>query len=337
VGIANAGDGSGRLFVLVRSGAIRVVQGGQLLDAPFLDITDKVGSGNSEQGLLGMAFHPNYHQNGLFYIYYTDVNGSVVIARYHVSGDPNRGDPGSEQVLLRISKQFPNHNGGAIAFGPDGYLYLGVGDGGSEGDPDNNGQSIQTLFGKLLRIDVDHGSPYSIPPDNPFVKGGGRPEIWAYGLRNPWRFSFDMQTHALYIADVGQDTYEEINYLPAGAPGGTNFGWRYREGMHPYQGTVPPGLKLTDPVYEYTHAQGGCAVIGGYVYRGKDLPAWKGVYLFGDYCSGLIWGLTRQANGAWTGQVLFQTGFAITSFGVDEQGEIYLTDERSGLYKLVPQ
>ncbi|HEY3345939.1 MAG TPA: PQQ-dependent sugar dehydrogenase, partial [Anaerolineaceae bacterium] len=337
VGIANAGDGSGRLFILLRSGTIQVLKAGQVLNTPFLDITNRVNSSGSEQGLLGIAFHPQYQQNGFFYINYTDLNGDTVIARYHVSGSADQADPSSEQVVLRVQQPYPNHNGGSLVFGPDGYLYLGLGDGGSQGDPQNNGQSTQTLLGKLLRIDVDHGSPYTIPADNPFAKGGGRPEIWAYGLRNPWRFSFDALTHDLYIGDVGQDTYEEIDFLPAGAPGGTNFGWRFREGMHPYNGQPPAGVILTDPVFEYTHAQGGCSITGGFVYRGQALLAWQGVYLFGDYCSGLVWGLVRQADGVWNGQVLFQTGSAITSFGVDEQDEIYLADQRGGIYQLAPR
>ncbi len=338
VGIANAGDGSGRLFVLVRSGVIRVIRGGQLLDAPFLDITHKVGSRGSEQGLLGIAFHPKYSQTGFFYVNYTDLNGDTVIARFHADPGADQADPASEQVLIQVRQPFPNHNGGGMAFGPDGYLYLGLGDGGSQGDPQNNGQSTQVLLGKLLRIDVDHGSPYAIPPDNPpWAKGGGLPEVWAYGLRNPWRFSFDATTHDLYIADVGQDTYEEIDFLPAGSPGGANFGWRYKEGMHQYGDPVPAGVNVIDPVYEYTHQEGGCSVTGGYVYRGKALPAWQGVYIFADYCTGYVWGLARGADGAWTGQILFQTGLAITSFGVDEQGELYLADQRSGLYELVPR
>ncbi|HEX9013101.1 MAG TPA: PQQ-dependent sugar dehydrogenase [Anaerolineaceae bacterium] len=333
VGIDHAADGSGRLFVLVRSGVIRVIQHGQLADAPFLDLTSRVTSHGSEQGLLGIAFHPNFRQNGFFYVDYTDVNGDTVIARYHAAPGAATADANSGQVVLHIQQPYPNHNGGQLAFGPDGFLYIGMGDGGSEGDPQNYGQSTQTLLGKLLRIDVDHGNPYSIPPDNPFVKGGGRPEIWAYGLRNPWRFSFDSQTHDLYIADVGQDQYEEIDFLPAGSPGGTNFGWRLREGFHQYGGAAPSGVTLTDPVYEYDHSQ-GCAVTGGYVYRGQALPAWRGIYFFADYCSGIVWGLVRGSGGKWTGQQLFQTGLAITSFGTDEQGELYLADQRGGIYEL---
>jgi glucose/arabinose dehydrogenase len=333
VGLVNAGDGSGRLFILEQAGRIRVVQDGNLLPDPFLDITDRV-SCCGERGLLGLAFHPDYKQNGQFYINYTDLNGNTVIARYHVSSDdPNHADPGSEEPLLHVNQPYPNHNGGETVFGPDGYLYLGLGDGGSAGDPQGHAQSLDTFLGKILRIDVNSGDPYAIPPDNPFVNGGGKPEIWAYGLRNPWRFSFDRETDDLYIGDVGQDSWEEIDYLSSGGPGGTNFGWDYREGKHAYEGTPPAGLDLVDPVAEYGHDQ-GCSVTGGFVYRGKNLPAWQGIYLFGDYCSGLVWGLIKGGDGAWTDQVLFQTGAQITSFGEDESGEVYLVDHGGTVYRL---
>ena len=333
VGLVNAGDGSGRLFILEQAGRIRVVQNGNPSPDPFLDITSKV-SCCGERGLLGLAFHPDYQQNGEFYINYTDLNGNTVIARYHVSGDdPNRADPESEEVLLHVDQPYPNHNGGETVFGPDGYLYLGLGDGGSAGDPQGHAQSLDTLLGKILRIDVNGGDPYAIPPDNPFADGGGKPEIWAYGLRNPWRFSFDRATGDVYIGDVGQASWEEIDYLPAGSPGGTNFGWNYREGKHPYEGTPPAGLDLTDPAAEYGHDQ-GCSVTGGVVYRGENLTDWQGIYLFGDYCSGLVWGLMKGGDGAWTDQVLFQTGAQITSFGEDESGEVYLTDHSGTVYRL---
>jgi glucose/arabinose dehydrogenase len=218
-------------------------------------------------------------------------------------------------------------------FTPDGDLYIGLGDGGSEGDPLLTGQNVNTLLGKILRVDVDSGDPYAIPKDNPFANGGGSPEIWAYGLRNPWRFSFDKATGDLYIADVGQDNYEEIDYVAAGSSGGENFGWSYREGFHPYKGKPPGGLKLVDPVWEYDHSQ-GCAVIGGAVYRGLNLPAWEGVYFYGDYCSGKVWGLKRSPNGAWQSQLLFETGASITSFGLDETGEIYLVDRKGTIFLL---
>ena len=334
VGVTNAGDGSGRLFILEQDGLIRIFQNGALLAAPFLDIRDRVLSGG-ERGLLGLAFHPQYTQNGYFYVNYTNLQGNTIIARFQVSAsDPNRADPSSEKRLIFVQQPYPNHNGGEVAFGPDGYLYLGLGDGGSQGDPNDHGQSLNTLLGKILRIDVDHGDPYAIPPDNPF-QGKGNGEIWAYGLRNPWRFSFDRATGELYIGDVGQDLWEEIDYLPAGSPGGSNFGWNYMEGFHTYGNHTPPqNLQLTPPVAEYSH-QFGCAVTGGYVYRGQQLPDWQGVYLFGDYCSGNVWGLLRSPDGSWQQEMLYQNVGRISSFGEDEAGEIYLTDLGGNLFQLV--
>jgi glucose/arabinose dehydrogenase len=334
VGVTNAGDGSGRLFILEQDGLIRIFQNGALLATPFLDIRDRVLSGG-ERGLLGLAFHPQYAQNGYFYVNYTNLQGNTIIARFQVSsGDPNHADPSSEKRLIFVQQPYPNHNGGEVAFGPDGYLYLGLGDGGSQGDPNDHGQSLNTLLGKILRIDVDHGDPYAIPPDNPF-QGKGKAEIWAYGLRNPWRFSFDRATGDLYIGDVGQDLWEEIDYLPAGSPGGTNFGWSYMEGFHTYRNRTPPqNLQLTPPVAEYSH-QFGCAVTGGYVYRGQELPDWQGVYLFGDYCSGNVWGLLRSPDGSWQQEMLYQNVGRISSFGEDEAGEIYLTDLSGNLFQLV--
>ncbi|HEX8993154.1 MAG TPA: PQQ-dependent sugar dehydrogenase [Anaerolineales bacterium] len=329
-------DGSGRMFVLEQAGRIRIIQNGQVLSTPFLDISSKVASMGSEQGLLGLAFHPKFRQNPYVYVNYTDANGSVIIARFTANG--NQADPSSEKILVRIDKPFANHNGGAAAFGPDGYLYLGIGDGGSEGDPLGNGQNTNVLLGKILRIDVDHGDLFSIPADNPFAHGGGQPEIWAYGLRNPWRIAFDRPTGDLYIADVGQDLWEEVDFVPAGSPGGANFGWNYREGMHPYSHANPPvGLKLIDPVAEYSHAEGGCAIVGGYVYRGR-MPEWQGIYLYGDFCSGLIWGLTRSggsgANATWSSELLFHTRAHITTFGEDQSGEVYFADRGGTIYEL---
>jgi len=333
VELTDAGDGSGRLFGVEQAGKILIIQNGALLPAPFLDITDRVGSQGSEQGLLGLVFHPRYKENGLFYVNYTDQKGNTNIARFQVSADPNLADSSTEKRLLYVSQPFPNHNGGSLAFGLDGYLYIGLGDGGSQGDPHGNGQSLKTLLAKILRIDVDHGDPYTVPADNPFATGGGSPEIWAYGLRNPWRFSFDRLTGDFYIADVGQDKYEEIDYLPAGTPGGTNFGWNFREGLHPYKGNPPAGVNLQDPVIVYDHNQ-GCAVTGGYVYRGVNLPAWLGVYLYGDYCSGKVWGSLRNPDGTWQDSLLFETGFSISSFGEDQAGEIYLIDYQGSIYRL---
>jgi glucose/arabinose dehydrogenase len=318
-------DGSGRLFVIEKPGRIRIIQNDQLLDQPFLDISNRVGSSGNEQGLLGLAFHPNYTQNGRFFVNYTDNSGNTVIARFQVSGDPNVADPNSEVKLLGIDQPFPNHNGGELAFGPDGYLYDGQGDGGSAGDPFGNAQKKDVLLGKILRLDVDSAEPYAVPSDNPFGN-----EVWAYGLRNPWRFSFDKLTGDLYIADVGQNTWEEIDYLPKGSAGGTNFGWNLREGAHDYNGSASPDL--TEPVAEYSHQEGGCSVTGGYVYRGS-MPEWNGIYLFGDYCTGLIWGLIHSGNN-WQKQQLFDMDFTITSFGQDEKGEVYLVSDSGSVYRL---
>jgi glucose/arabinose dehydrogenase len=326
--ITHAGDE--RLFIVEQPGRIRIWQNGQLLAAPFLDITSQVDSDGSEQGLLGLAFHPHYRENGFFYLNYIDLRGNTVIARFQVGSDPNLADPGSELKLLGVPQPFANHNGGQLAFGPDGYLYLGLGDGGSQGDPAGNGQSTNTLLGKLLRLDVDRGEPYAIPADNPFANGGGEPEIWAWGLRNPWRFSFDSATGDLYIGDVGQSQWEEIDYLPAGTPGGVNFGWNALEATHPYKGGN--SAAFTAPVAEYGHGE-GCSVTGGYVYRGAALAEWQGVYLYGDFCSGQIWGLLKSASG-WQNDLLFQSGFSLSTFGVDHNGELYLADYGGGIYRL---
>jgi glucose/arabinose dehydrogenase len=341
VGLENAGDGSGRLFILEQSGLIRVLQDGNLLAQPFLDLQNRAGSSGSEQGLLGLAFHPNFEENGFFYVNYTDLQGDTVIARYQVSEtDPNSAQPGSEMPLLRVDQPFANHNGGAVVFGPDGYLYLGMGDGGSAGDPQGNGQSLATLLGKILRIDVDSGSPYLIPPDNPYAEGGGRPEIWAFGLRNPWRIAFDRMNGDLYIGDVGQNQWEEIDLIAASQVAQAqeigqafNFGWDFYEGAHLFGGEPPSGVEIIPPISEYSH-QFGCSVTGGQVYRGSLLPAWQGIYLFGDYCSGRVWGLWRDGQGTWQQQGLFENIGRITSFGEDEQGEIYLVDHGGIIYRL---
>jgi glucose/arabinose dehydrogenase len=277
-------------------------------------------------GLLGLSFHPDYDQNGYFYVNYTGEGGNTRISRFHASG--NLADSNSENVLLLVEQPFPNHNGGALTFGPDGYLYAGLGDGGSAGDPHKNGQNKEVLLGKILRIDVNNGDTYSIPSDNPFGN-----EVWAYGLRNPWRISFDRATGDLWIGDVGQNQWEEIDYLPAGSQGGANFGWSIMEGNHGYDGEAQPGLLL--PVAEYGHNIGGCSVTGGYVYRGATMPEWNGVYFYGDYCSGKVSGLILS-DGQWQSQVLFEAGVTITTFGQDESGEIYLASDNGNVYHLTP-
>ena len=321
-------DGSGRLFVIEKSGRIRIIQNDQLIETPFLDITDRVGSGGNEQGFLGLAFHPQYAQNGRFFVNYTDKLGDTVLARFQVSSDPNVADPKSEVKILGVDQPFANHNGGGLVFGPDGFLYAGLGDGGSQGDPFGNAQNTGVVLGKILRLNVDSAEPYAVPADNPFGN-----EVWVYGLRNPWRFSFDKLTSDLYIGDVGQNTWEEIDFLPAGSPGGTNYGWNFREGAHDYKGGGPAGM--VDPVAEYSHPEGGCSVTGGYVYRGS-MPEWNGIYLYADYCTGMIWGLI-QSDGGWQSQALFDLDVTITSFGQDSSGELYILSDSGGVFRLVHQ
>jgi glucose/arabinose dehydrogenase len=309
-----------------------VIEDGLRFPDPLLDIRQWVNDRGNEQGLLGLAFHPNYPENGYFFVNYTNPQGSTVIARFETSPDSDVVDPESQQIILQFEQPYRNHNGGGLAFGPDGYLYIGTGDGGSGGDPLENGQRLDTFLGKMLRIDVDSGDPYAIPPDNPFALGGGLLEIWAYGLRNPWRFAFDSLTGDLFIGDVGQGDWEEINFQPADNPGGVNYGWNIREGGHPYAGDTTQGL--IDPVAEYSHRE-GVSVTGGYVIRDISLPDWQGVYLYGDFGSGMIWGLIRDEQEVWQSGVLFETNFSISSFGQDAEGRIYLTDFRSGgIYRL---
>ena len=340
VGLASAGDGSGRLFVLEKVGRIRVVQDGALLAAPLLDISDQVGSGGSEQGLLGLAFHPNYAQNGLLFVNYTDLQGNTVVSRFSMASGWEQGgtlaaDPGSEMPLLKLEQPAANHNGGHLAFGPDGYLYIGTGDGGAAGDRYGNGQNGATLLGAMLRLDVGSGEPYTIPADNPFVGDPNvRDEIWAIGLRNPWRYAFDRLTGDLYIADVGQNVYEEVNLQRAAQGGGQNYGWPIMEASHCFPADAQcDQTGLTLPLLEYDHSQ-GCSVTGGYVYRGEEFPGIEGAYIFGDYCSGKIWGVAAQAGSQQVVE-LADADVQLSSFGEDEQGELYLLDMGSGvLYKL---
>ncbi len=323
VDIQPANDGSGRLFIIEKNGRIRVYENSQLLEAPFLDITDRVNEGGNEMGLLGLAFHRDYKTNGFFYVNYTGAGGHTRISRFQASG--NSADKNSETYLLLVEQPYQNHNGGALAFGPDGHLYAALGDGGSAGDPQKNGQNINSLLGKILRLDVTDGDPYALPADNPFGN-----EVWAYGLRNPWRISFDRLTGDLWIGDVGQNKWEEIDYLPRNWGAGANFGWSVMEGSHAYDSEPQSGMML--PAAEYSHQEGGCSVTGGYVYRGA-MPEWNGIYLYGDYCSGKIWGLIL-ADGLWQSQLLFEAGTTITTFGQDESGEIYFASDNGAIYRL---
>ncbi len=328
--LEDAGDGV--LYIVEQIGLIHVLQNGERLAQPFLDIQQRVSTQASEQGLLGLTFDADYAQNRIFYLDYTDTQGDTVIARYQAAPDGLTADPNSEEVLLQIKQPYGNHNGGNVAFGPDGFLYIGMGDGGSGGDPEGRAQNTEVLLGKLLRIAVSGQEKYAVPADNPYVDGGGRAEIFAIGLRNPWRFSFDQANGDLYIADVGQGEWEEINYMPGVVPG-VNYGWDYREGVHAFEGQPPEGLTLTDPVLEYGHDQ-GCSVTGGYVYRGSELPDLYGVYLYGDYCTGKVWGTLPSDQAAWPSVELFSTGENISAFGQDQQGEVYLIAHGGRIYQL---
>lgn len=324
--LTHAGDGSGRSFVVEQGGTIRTVQNGQVEPEPFLDISAKTEAGG-ERGLLGLAFHPDFERNGRFFVNYTDLAGDTIVAAYSADGD--RGDPGSERVLLKIDQPYANHNGGHLAFGPDGYLYIASGDGGSAGDPQENGQDRDSLLGKLLRIDVDGGEPYGIPRDNPFADGiDGAPEVWAYGLRNPWRFSFDEDDEALWIADVGQGELEEINRVPDDE-GGLNYGWNEMEGSRCFENDDCDAAGTVSPVTEYEHDL-GCSVTGGFVYRGAEFPQLNGAYFFADYCSGNIWAIDSATEGPVEPTLLASTERALSSFGLDEEGEIYVTDIGAG-------
>ncbi len=333
-----AGDGSGRLFVVEQPGRIRVVRDGAVLPTPFLDIGESVRC-CGEQGLLGLAFQPGYGSGGhVFVVDYTDVNGDTEIATGTTSSsNPDVADPGSVHTILKVDQPFANHNGGMVAFGPDGYLYVGMGDGGSGGDPQGNGQRLDTLLGKILRIDPLHGgsAAYAVPDTNPFIAAGdgARPEIWAYGLRNPWRFSFDRALGDLWIGDVGQASWEEVDVARAADGGGRglDYGWNRMEGTHCFQailGCDQAGLAL--PVTEYGHGAGDCAIIGGYVYRGSAIPALDGTYLFADECTGTIRAIPAAGPPGPPSVVLLETHRAISSFGEDEVGELYLTDLASG-------
>jgi len=346
--VTHAGDGSNRLFIVEKRGVIRIWQAGRLLEAPFLDITDRVGSRSSEQGLLGLAFAPDFASSRLFFVNYTNLQGDTIVERYGVTDDPNRADRTSAFQILRMDQPAPNHNGGMIAFGPDGHLWIGTGDGGGAGDVYKNGQNPASLLGKMLRLDVssDLSQPYQAPADNPWVTQtwNGQtvaPEIWALGLRNPWRFSFDRVTGDLWIGDVGQNAYEEVDWVAAeqkGYPnGGLNFGWPIMEGTHCYGASAGCNRQgLTLPAAEYDHDTGGCAVTGGYVYRGAAMPELEGVYFYGDYCSGYIWALRANSSGGQVPVRVFASDLSISSFGEDEAGELYVADLGKGtIFRLV--
>lgn len=341
--VTHAGDDSGRLFVVEQSGKIKIIhQDGTIVETPFLDVSslisqEALGTGYTERGLLGLAFHPDYANNGIFFINYTDRNGSSVLARYTVSvDDPNVADPNSAFLMMLVEQPFANHNGGHMAFGPDGYLYISLGDGGSGGDPQGNGQNLGTLLGKILRIDVDGEEPYGIPPDNPFVSNAdARGEIWAWGLRNVWRFSFDRETGDLYLADVGQNAWEEVNFQPASSAGGENYGWNAYEASTYYSGQEPAS-DVVMPVAEYSHGTGGCSVTGGYVYRGQAIPALQGYYFFGDWCSGTLWTARQTEGGSWEYSPSLESGRQVSSFGEDEAGELYLVDYDGVVLRFAP-
>lgn len=336
----------GRLYIVEQGGRILIHEGGAVRETPFLDVASLMGGVSGERGLLGLAFHPDYEHNGRFYVDYTDMDGMTTVALYcRFADDEYRADPATAAILLGIPQPFSNHNGGMLAFGPDGYLYIASGDGGSANDPQNNGQSLDTLLGKILRIDVDGASPYGIPANNPFVGvDGAREEIWAYGLRNPWRLSFDRETGDLWIGDVGQGALEEIDFQPADSAGGENYGWRVREGDACRPGEAACDLPgAVDPVYSYSRL-GSQSVTGGFVYRGSAIPKLAGTYLFADYIGGTVYALTRDGNGNVTvadetdnlndGSTTLRN---VASFGEDLDGELYIVDYGAGaVYRIVP-
>jgi len=363
VHVTHAGDGSGRIFIVEQHGRILILDDDGST-TPFLDINERVASpaagGGNEQGLLSVAFPPGFAEKGYFYVYYTMRDGDNVVSRFSLADDPNLANPESEeQIIVLPHPQYTNHNGGQLAFGPDGYLYIATGDGGGGGDPLDNAQDPASLNGKLLRIDVEMESlrtkrskpyarsssqkyncylpmvttdkAYTIPADNPFIDDPDfRPEIWAFGLRNPWRFSFDRQTGDVYIADVGQNRWEEINFQPANSPGGENYGWNIMEGEECYAADSCDTEGLTMPVHVYPiFSSSDCSITGGFVYRGEQYPELDGLYIYGDFCSGRIWGM-RQDDGEWQTGLLTNTDFRISSFGEDELGEVYVADMTGG-------
>lgn len=354
VHVSAPNDGSGRLFVCERPGVVQIIKDGKVLKKPFLDLKDKTLSSFLEEGLYALEFHPKFKENGLFYVSYADLwfNGATLITEYRVSkDDPNKADMDSARVIQQVDFPYCNHHGGKIAFGPDGYLYHGVGDGGWEGDVISAGQDLHTWLGKMLRIDVNSRTPdrpYNIPAGNPFITlpqqmvlfgvselafskihPKAKPEIWAYGLRNPWTFSFDRKTGDFYIADIGQNHWEEINFQPASSKGGENYGWKFMGGSHPFPIELEKGAPRVGvlPIAEYSHVDQGICVIGLGVYRGKDYPSLDGVYFTADWGSGKVWGLKRDAAGKWQMQELLDldTPLRPTGAGEDPDGNLYVT------------
>jgi glucose/arabinose dehydrogenase len=341
--LTDAPDGTSRLFIVEQGGRIMILNKGRVRSTPFLSLAGKVSKGD-EQGLLGLAFHPKFATNRKLYVNYTNLSGDTVIRQYKVStSNRNVVDMSSGRTILTINQPYANHNGGMLAFGPDGYLYIGMGDGGSAGDPGNRAQSTSSLLGKMLRIGVnsrDSGLQYHIPAGNPYVGISGRDEIWQRGLRNPWRWSFDRSTGDLWIGDVGQGSWEEVDRAPASGSGpgkGVNWGWNVLEGTHCY----PPSVSScstsgkTPPLLEYDHNNGRCAITGGYVYRGSEIPVLRGGYVFGDYCSGEIWVVAANAGAPATRTRLLDTGLLISSFGQTNKGELYVVDLGGRLYRVV--
>ncbi len=328
--------GDSRLFVVEQDGRIKIIKNGQVLSTPFLDITSRISSGG-ERGLLSVAFHPSYATNGFLYVNFTDPAGNTRVERFTVSSNPDIANASSSKLILTVTQPFGNHNGGLNVFGPDGMLYIGLGDGGSGGDPQGNGQKLSTLLGKILRIDVDHGDPYAIPADNPFVgRSGALGEIWAYGLRNPWRFAFDKLGGLLYVADVGQDRFEEVDVVPSNTAG-VNYGWNIMEGSTCFVTTSCNQAGLELPALVYDHSNGECSITGGYVYRGSIITDLIGHYFYSDYCAGFLKSF-RYQNGRATEQRTYTIGNvgSITSFGQDASGELYMTSSNGKVYRIIP-
>lgn len=339
--VTHAGDGSGRLFITEQPGRIRIVEGGQLLTRPFLDIRAIVEDGDYEQGLLSIVFPKNFAANRHFYVSYTDTDNNVRVVRYRVTPhDPNLADPNSAELILLVEQPSASHNGGQLQFGPeDGYLYVSLGDGENPSDPNEYAQDLSVLLGKILRIDVETEifEGYMVPLDNPFVgTAGARPEIWSYGWRNPWRFSFDRQTLDMYVGDVGQNSWEELNWQPGDSTGGENYGWDCFEGYYWYEpaGCSPNPSDYIFPLKTYPHPY-GCSVTGGYVYRGAEFPRMNGLYFYGDFCSGIVTMLVQTDAGYIYTQPSPWVVPNITSFGEDEAGELYFVARSGGLYRLV--